>query len=229
MTAGPLPPARREAAPRRARRDPRRSRGDHAPGANRRRSTDCGSRTAADHDVARYSRSTPSPSRRFPYDAPDNASGPATRNVPARGTRSEPSCDVNRTIRAASDGVRVDHRPHHQTGRRFVVRYRLGGRAYPIEHGGSFPTMREAKIRRDLVAGELAAGRNPRILSRRSTAATAVRRSRAFADEYQATPLDLADETREELRSHLKRSCRAFGDRDPARSRCSDVQRGSPA
>jgi Arm DNA-binding domain len=48
-----------------------------------------------------------------------------------------------------------------KTGRRFVVRYRLGGRAYPIEHGGSFQTMKEARARRDLIAGELAAGRNP--------------------------------------------------------------------
>jgi hypothetical protein len=40
-----------------------------------------------------------------------------------------------------------------KTGRRFVVRYRLGGRAYPIEHGGSFRTMKEARARRDLIAG----------------------------------------------------------------------------
>ena len=46
-------------------------------------------------------------------------------------------------------------------GRRFAVRYRLGGRAWPIQHGGSFPTLKEARARRDLVAGELAAGRNP--------------------------------------------------------------------
>src|SRR5262245_48727017 len=44
---------------------------------------------------------------------------------------------------------------------RHIVRYRLGGRAYPLVHGGSFKTAREAKIRRDLIAGELAAGRNP--------------------------------------------------------------------
>ena len=78
-------------------------------------------------------------------------------NVPALA-RGVSSCDVNpipgRPVMAsASITVRTTKR-----GRRFVVRYRLGGRAYPIEHGGSFPTMREAKIRRDLVAGELAAG-----------------------------------------------------------------------
>ena len=53
------------------------------------------------------------------------------------------------------------HAPDAQTGPRYVVRYRLGGRAYPLVHGGSFKTLKEAKARRDLVAGELAAGRNP--------------------------------------------------------------------
>ncbi len=48
-----------------------------------------------------------------------------------------------------------------EDGPRYVVRYRLGGRAYPLVHGGSFKTMKEAKARRDLVAGEIAAGRNP--------------------------------------------------------------------
>jgi len=51
--------------------------------------------------------------------------------------------------------------------RRFVVRYRLGGRAWPIQHGGSFGMTKEARARRDLIAGELAAGRNPRDLLRR--------------------------------------------------------------
>jgi hypothetical protein len=46
------------------------------------------------------------------------------------------------------------------SGPRYVVRYRLGGRAYPIVHAGSFRTLKEAKVR-DLIAGELAAGRNP--------------------------------------------------------------------
>jgi integrase len=48
-----------------------------------------------------------------------------------------------------------------KSGARFQVRYRLGGRGYPVVHGGSFPTLREARLRRDLIAGELAAGRNP--------------------------------------------------------------------
>jgi hypothetical protein len=52
-------------------------------------------------------------------------------------------------------------------GGRYAVRFRVGGRAYPVEHGGSFPTMREARIRRDLIAGQLAAGRNPQEVLRR--------------------------------------------------------------
>jgi hypothetical protein len=53
-----------------------------------------------------------------------------------------------------------------KSGPRYVVRYRLGGRAYPVEHGGSFKTLREAKARRDLIGGELAAGRNPALALR---------------------------------------------------------------
>jgi hypothetical protein len=48
-----------------------------------------------------------------------------------------------------------------RSGPRYVVRYRLGGRAYPLVHGGSFKTQKEARARRDYIAGELSAGRNP--------------------------------------------------------------------
>jgi hypothetical protein len=40
-----------------------------------------------------------------------------------------------------------------KSGPTYAVRYRLGGRAYPLVHGGSFKTLKEAKIRRDLIAG----------------------------------------------------------------------------
>ena len=72
-------------------------------------------------------------------------------------------------------------------GPRYAVRFRLGGRAYPAVHGGSFATMKEAKVRRDLIAGELAAGRNPADLLRAITTQV-VRRTfeqwgRAVSDE----------------------------------------------
>lgn len=44
-----------------------------------------------------------------------------------------------------------------KSGPRFQVRYRLGGRAYPLIHGGSFLTMKEARLRRDLT------GNSPRV------------------------------------------------------------------
>ena len=76
-----------------------------------------------------------------------------------------------------------------RSGPRYVVRYRLGGRAYPLEHGGSFKTLREAKARRDLIGGELAAGRNPRELLEAMTAApAAVRTLRAVGRALPGDP-----------------------------------------
>ena len=48
-----------------------------------------------------------------------------------------------------------------KSGLRYAVRYRRGGRLFPGLHGGSFKTQREARERRDLILGELAAGRDP--------------------------------------------------------------------
>jgi integrase len=61
--------------------------------------------------------------------------------------------------------------------RRYVVRYRWGGRAYRLVHLGSKHTEKEARGLRDWAAGELAAGRDPRkelrrlqqVLTQRST------------------------------------------------------------
>jgi integrase len=101
------------------------------------------------------------------------------------------------------------------SGRRYIVRFRLGGRAYPIQHGGSFKTLKLAKARRDLIGGEIAAGRNPRLLleallnppepSRAETLA-------AMCDRYEASRIDYADETAKNLPSHLKRIRAFFGD-----------------
>lgn len=49
-------------------------------------------------------------------------------------------------------------------GKRFLVYFRRGGRDFPEEYAGSFKTMKEAKTRHDLIAGEMAAGRDPRVL-----------------------------------------------------------------
>jgi hypothetical protein len=110
-------------------------------------------------------------------------------------------------------------------GARYVVRYRLGGRAYPIVHGGSFRTLREAKVRRDLVAGEIAAGRNPADLlrampeqPRRRTVGewgSAMITSRLDISEGRIRFLDLA------LRTRITPT---FGDRAPDEITATDVQ-----
>src|SRR5215813_2457313 len=103
------------------------------------------------------------------------------------------------------------------SGPRYHVRYRLGGRAYPIEHGGSFKTLKEAKARRALIGGELAAGRNPRELLAAMVEARPVRTVGAWAEAYQTSRVDLAAETTKNLGSHLKAILPTFGDLDPGR------------
>lgn len=111
------------------------------------------------------------------------------------------------------------------TGRRYIVRYRLGGRATPLTHAGSFRTMREARARRDLVAAEIAAGRDPRaLLDRLAAADRGTRTLRDLADQWAASRVDLANETRKNIRSHLKRILPELGHMAPADITAADVQ-----
>jgi integrase len=103
-------------------------------------------------------------------------------------------------------------------GKSYDVRYRLGGRAYPVEHGGSFPTMKEARARRDFIAGEMAAGRNPRE-ALRALAEQTTRRAltlRQWADRFLASRIDVDERTKKNYRSALRKAAETFGDRDPA-------------
>jgi hypothetical protein len=78
--------------------------------------------------------------------------------------------------------------------KRYVVRFRLDGASYPVQHGGSFRTLKDAKTRLGLVAGELAAGRNPADVLR---APVKVKRRTLgeWADAYQASRVDYAADT----------------------------------
>ena len=104
-----------------------------------------------------------------------------------------------------------------RSGSRYVVRYRLGGRAYPLEHGGSFKTLREAKARSDLIGGELAAGRNPRDLlgAMRTEPVPALTLAR-WRDRFIESRIDADNNTKKNYRSALKKACETFGDRDTA-------------
>ena len=105
----------------------------------------------------------------------------------------------------------------------FQVRYRRGGRAYPLVHGGSFKTLKEARARRDLVAGELAAGRNPAEVLRAPSASP--RRSlRQWSEAYRTSRVDLSANAHKAIGSHLPRILATFGDREPDTISVADVQ-----
>ena len=121
--------------------------------------------------------------------------------------------------------VELDHHDASREGLapRFVVRYRLGGRAYPIVHAGSFRTLKEAKARRDFVAGELSSGRNPADALRAMTERPIIRTFAQWAEAYRTSRVDLADETKKNVASHLK-AMAAFDDCDPATMTPADIQ-----
>ena len=97
-----------------------------------------------------------------------------------------------------------------QDGPRHVVRYRLGGRAYPVVHGGSFRTLREAKTRRDFIAGEIAAGRNPADALRATSQPQSKRTMTMYFEAWKASRLDLDQRTIANHDFHWKRLESAF-------------------
>jgi integrase len=104
-----------------------------------------------------------------------------------------------------------------KSGHRFQVRYRLGGRGYPVVHGGSFETLKEARTRRDLIAGELAAGRNPAdVLRVMLTPPVPTLTLERWRDRFIASRIDVDANTIANYRSGLKKACETFGERDPA-------------
>lgn len=109
------------------------------------------------------------------------------------------------TARTTKDGAR-----------RYLVRYRLGGRAYPVRHAGSFKTEREAKERLRFVSGEISASRDPALALRslvadRSAALTLSRwRDRYLESRFKADPNTLKNK-----RTATKKFCEALGDREP--------------
>jgi integrase len=107
-------------------------------------------------------------------------------------------------------------------GRRFVVRFRRGGRYFPIEHGGSFKSLREARLRRDLIAGELAAGRDPREAIR-TAVPTAVHTLDTWRERFLASRLDVDENTVKNYRTALKKAGERFGSRDPGTLTAADV------
>lgn len=115
-------------------------------------------------------------------------------------------------------------RPTRSGRRKHVVRYRLGGRTWPIQHGGSFPTEKEAKKRRDLIAGEIAAGRNPEVLLREMANPSPTRTFADVFDAFVASRVDVKPATLDNYATHRVRLVELLGSRDPATLTWKDVQ-----
>jgi integrase len=110
-------------------------------------------------------------------------------------------------------------------GTAYHVRYRLGGRAYPLVHGGSFGTLREARLRRDLIAGELAAGRNPAdALAALTVEAPRPKTLSEWAAEWRTSRIDVAGQTARNHQTHIARILPTLGGRDPHSLTWRDVQ-----
>lgn len=111
-----------------------------------------------------------------------------------------------------------------KSGKRYVVRYRVGGRGFPLIHAGSFGTLREAKARREFVALELAAGRSPmhslRTLLSPPARATLAERFDAFV----SSRVDVSDKTLSLYRLARERIVPLYGGRDPAELTPADIQ-----
>lgn len=81
-------------------------------------------------------------------------------------------------------------------GKTYQVLYRRGGRGYRIESAGTFKTQRDARSRRDLVAGWLAQGIDPQTeLEKIATPAVAPRTFAETADAMISSRHDAAAET----------------------------------
>ncbi len=107
--------------------------------------------------------------------------------------------------------VWITRRQTEKSGARFRVMFRLGGRESCPRYGGSFASIREAKTRRDFVAGELAALRVPDLTA--LDRAVARPTFEQAARNWQAARVDVAEATRMQHRIQLDKLLPLIGPR----------------
>ncbi len=98
-----------------------------------------------------------------------------------------------------------------KSGVRFRVEFRVGGRESASRYAGSFRTLREAKIRRDWIAVELASLRVPDLTVLAEPVAAPSLRS--IAERWQASRVDVRESTTIQHRTALNRVLPVLGDR----------------
>jgi integrase len=103
----------------------------------------------------------------------------------------------------------VERRPIGR-GTSYRVKFRVGGRESVPQAAGTFSTMREARIRRDWVAGELAAMRVPQV---ELVAPVPAGTLKVVGDRWRASRVDVAEATAITHRTNLGRILRVLGDR----------------
>jgi integrase len=116
----------------------------------------------------------------------------------------------------------IERRETADGGVRFRVKYRLGGRGHAKRHAGAFATLREARLRRDWVAGDLAAGRVPDLALTVPEPPPVVTLA-AACEAWRASRIDVAEATRTLHRVALARFLPALGERDVTSITASDV------
>lgn len=117
----------------------------------------------------------------------------------------------------------VARRPRKAGGFSYRVMFRTGGRESSPRYAGAFSTVREARIREDWVAGELAAGRVPDVRSllvARASAPTL----REKAERWQASRTDVRSSTTIQHRTALARVLPILGTRSVDEITVDDVQ-----
>jgi integrase len=116
--------------------------------------------------------------------------------------------------------VWIERRPA-RNGVRYRVHYRLGGRESRSRYGGSFSTKREATLRKQWIAGELAALRVPDlgVLAEPAPAPTV----REVARRWQHSRVDVRESTAIQHRTALGRVLPLLGERPVDRVTVADV------
>src|SRR5262245_53478549 len=90
-----------------------------------------------------------------------------------------------------------------RSGKRYIVRYRRGGRGYRLEHAGSFRRLDLAKERVRLVGGWLALGLNPREEFAKANIERERRSLIDIADDWLESRVDLSEQSLRIYRAYL--------------------------
>lgn len=111
-------------------------------------------------------------------------------------------------------------------GRSYQVLFRRGGRLHRIESAGTFKTQTEARTRRDLVAGWLAAGLNPKDeLGKLAAATVEIRTPLEVRDDWLASRHQLAESTKHIYRNGTDAALTLLGVRDLQAITVADCER----